>query len=327
MYATQHPKEFLTTQNATYVPSPGATLVFQQKGKIIFSYFIKPMSCWTRICFAFEKQCRSRRSQLILDLHCLSFSIWIYINNLESDWLTIINRRGIVIYSAWQSLNDSRRHSEFYRRICESSEDLDQPAHSLSLVRSSLGSFWIVKYTKFLHADNGDWSDCPGRQTDKSLRWAYMSEGTFPHVSAHFIIWCKFGKKALMSYAKSEGPDKHAHPCSVILAFSVRRHVLQYLLILKADNKGPNQPAHSRRLIWACVVRKLHNGPFLALRIIGENRNRKESLSHMRTTHADSCRRTRVTPYAVPIGYMTFVQWRINVNARLLAHDVYTTSH
>ena len=33
-------------------------------------------------------------------------------------------------------------------------------------------------------------------------------------------------------------------------------------------NKGPNQPAHMRRLIWAGIVRKLHKGPFRTLGII-----------------------------------------------------------
>ena len=31
-------------------------------------------------------------------------------------------------------------------------------------------------------------------------------------------------------------------------------------------NEGPDQPALMRRLIWACVVRKLHKGPFRVLR-------------------------------------------------------------
>ena len=76
------------------------------------------------------------------------------------------------------------------------------------------------------------------------------------------------GKKALMPYANSEDPDKFAHPCSLIWTFSVCRHILQYLLILLADNAGPDQPAHSRRLIRTCVVRKLHKGLFHALRIL-----------------------------------------------------------
>ena len=40
------------------------------------------------------------------------------------------------------------------------------------------------------------------------------------------------GKKALMPYVSSEGPDEGAHPCSLTLTFSVHQHVLQYLLIL-----------------------------------------------------------------------------------------------
>ena len=40
------------------------------------------------------------------------------------------------------------------------------------------------------------------------------------------------GKKALMPYSNSEGPDEHVHPCSLIWTFSVLRHILQYPLIL-----------------------------------------------------------------------------------------------
>ena len=45
------------------------------------------------------------------------------------------------------------------------------------------------------------------------------------------------------------------------------RHILQFLLILLADNEGPDQPAQMRSLIRACVVLKLQTGPFRALRI------------------------------------------------------------
>ena len=40
------------------------------------------------------------------------------------------------------------------------------------------------------------------------------------------------GRGALMPYANIEGPDQHAHPCSLIMVFSVRRHIQQYPLIL-----------------------------------------------------------------------------------------------
>ena len=66
-----------------------------------------------------------------------------------------------------------------------------------------------------------------------------------------------------MQVADNVGPDKRAHLCSLTWAFSVRRHILQYHLILYADNEGPDQPAHKRRLIRACVVRKLQKGPFV----------------------------------------------------------------
>ena len=41
---------------------------------------------------------------------------------------------------------------------------------------------------------------------------------------------CK--KRALLHFADNIGPDHRAHLCSLIWAFSVRRHILQYPLIL-----------------------------------------------------------------------------------------------
>ena len=71
-----------------------------------------------------------------------------------------------------------------------------------------------------------------------------------------------------MPYVDSEGPAQHAHLFSLIWPFSVRRHILQYPLILLAGNEGPDQTAQISSLIWAYVVRKVHKDPFCALRII-----------------------------------------------------------
>ena len=38
---------------------------------------------------------------------------------------------------------------------------------------SLYGAFWIAKDAKFLHADNGDWSDCTEAQDDLSLWWVH----------------------------------------------------------------------------------------------------------------------------------------------------------
>ena len=67
-----------------------------------------------------------------------------------------------------------------------------------------------------------------------------------------------------MPYVNSEGPGKRAHPCRLIWAFSVLRHILQYPMILLADNEGLDLPARMHRLIRTCVVRKLYKNPFLA---------------------------------------------------------------
>ena len=55
-----------------------------------------------------------------------------------------------------------------------------------------------------------------------------------------------------MQIANNIGPDQHAHLCSLMVVFSVRRHILQYPMILYADNEGPDQPAFMRWLIRAC---------------------------------------------------------------------------
>ena len=49
-------------------------------------------------------------------------------------------------------------------------------------------TFWIIKDAKFLYEDNEDWSEYAEAQVDLSLRLAYMSEGTFSHVTAHTPI-------------------------------------------------------------------------------------------------------------------------------------------
>ena len=65
-----------------------------------------------------------------------------------------------------------------------------------------------------------------------------------------------------MHFADNIGPDQHVHLCSLIWAVSVCLHIIQYPLILLADNEGPDQPALMRRLIRALFVQKLHMGPF-----------------------------------------------------------------
>ena len=55
---------------------------------------------------------------------------------------------------------------------------------------------------------------------------------------------------------------------SLIWAFSVRLHILQYPLILLVDNDGPDQPVLMCRLIRVCIVRKSYKGPFCVLHII-----------------------------------------------------------
>ena len=53
-------------------------------------------------------------------------------------------------------------------------------------------------------------------------------------------------KKALTQFADNVRLDQHAHLYSLVWAFSIPRHILQYLLSLLADNEGPDQPALMR---------------------------------------------------------------------------------
>ena len=40
---------------------------------------------------------------------------------------------------------------------------------------------------QFLHANNEDIDQCADAQTDLSLRWAHMSEGTFPQAETQMV--------------------------------------------------------------------------------------------------------------------------------------------
>ena len=61
-----------------------------------------------------------------------------------------------------------------------------------------------------------------------------MSEDMFSDVAAHFfpINVAQHGKKAFMPYANSEGPEERAHPYCLIWSSFVRRHIIQYPLVL-----------------------------------------------------------------------------------------------
>ena len=74
-------------------------------------------------------------------------------------------------------------------------------------------------------------------------------------------------KNGLMPHVNSKGPIERIRPYILTWTFTVRRLLLQYLLILQADTEDPDQPAQMRRLIRDCVVRKFHRAPFRALRI------------------------------------------------------------
>ena len=50
---------------------------------------------------------------------------------------------------------------------------------------------------------------------------------------ARLILYdAQCGEKTIMAYVNGDGQNERAHPCSMIWAFSVRQHKLQYPLIL-----------------------------------------------------------------------------------------------
>ena len=73
---------------------------------------------------------------------------------------------------------------------------------------SSLGAFWIVKDTRFLHADNEDWLDCAYVQADLSHRWVHTSEGMFSHVMARMLKSVDTDQIATMCCVIQRCPDR-----------------------------------------------------------------------------------------------------------------------
>ena len=70
-------------------------------------------------------------------------------------------------------------------RLCATSEDSDQPAHSRSLIRRFTGCILDSKCKVSSCGQRRLRSDCTDAQADLSLRWAHMSEDTFSNVAAY----------------------------------------------------------------------------------------------------------------------------------------------
>ena len=72
------------------------------------------------------------------------------------------------------------------------------------------------------------------------------------------IIDAQRGEKALMPYVSSESQDQCAQTCSLICAFAVRRHLLQYPLMFLADKEfaGWSECALSANCIipFSCIA-------------------------------------------------------------------------
>ena len=78
------------------------------------------------------------------------------------------------------------------------------------------------------------------------------------------VLWDSPRKRALMSYANSKGPDQHVHTCSLIWAFCNCWQCTGTTVSIDSVSGQwrPDEPARMRRLIWACIVHRLHNGAF-----------------------------------------------------------------
>ena len=134
---------------------------------------------------------------------------------------------------------------------CAPSEDSDQPGHPPSLIRVFavyMKKTWVLSYP--LSAQRRLCSDWADAQADLSLCWAHMPFCWFCHVAAQVLI----------SY---EGSQFLAKLFSYIV-------VHQMLVVFEPDhektcpmpyanNKGTDQPAHSRSLISAFVVHCLYS--------------------------------------------------------------------
>ena len=70
-----------------------------------------------------------------------------------------------------------------------------------------------------------------------------------------------------MPYVNGECPNERVHQCCLLWTSSVRRHILQYPLILQAGKERPDQYVNVQAdLGLRCP--QLIKGPFRALRII-----------------------------------------------------------
>ena len=99
---------------------------------------------------------------------------------------------------AQRRLKESQREKT-YLQTCALNETWNHPMHSHSLIirtvwsESSL-SAWrkncILSYPKC--ALRRFWLDCANVQSYLNLPWAHMSEGTFPYVAAHLLVFITF---------------------------------------------------------------------------------------------------------------------------------------
>ena len=62
-------------------------------------------------------------------------------------------------------------------------------------------------------------------------------------------------KGVVWPYAYTRDPDQPTKRQNLVMSVDIRRHILQYEMILKADGqRRPDQTARMRSLIWAFAV-------------------------------------------------------------------------
>ena len=90
-----------------------------------------------------------------------------------------------------------------------------------------------------------------------ALQW-YMYQRTV-RPSSVVVHKGRVKRKSVLKHAFNAQIQIHtAHSQSLIRAFALRENIIWYLVILFADSEGPDQTAHTHRLIWAFAV---HIGP------------------------------------------------------------------
>ena len=121
-------------------------------------------------------------------------------------------------------------------RTCAPSKDSDQPAHLRSLTRN-----FTVRILDSQGCEVSScrqrrlWSDCADVQSDLSLRWAHMSDGTFSDIAAHLILPSYLHLKWGACQKKTIAFHENGAKCKLALNF-VQPGQPVYCSLIKSSN-------------------------------------------------------------------------------------------